>query len=167
MYLWSQQQDLPLSPGIVWTLQNGKFKKNVLVPQVSFSSMQWLYYQQTKYNVTIQHAYHQGEKIVHGCKVDGFAIIDGIETVFEYNGCHYHGCPCIKQRTEEQIKKQQDWVDRKAKLEAHGCKVIYTSCCKWKPFLRTMKNPPSTIMGRILLKDNQVISCNLPGVNCF
>ena len=155
MYLWSQQQDMPLSPGLEWTLVNGKFKKNVLIPNSSFSSIQWLYFQQTQHNETIHHAYHQGEKIIHGYKVDGYAIINGQKTVFEYNGCYFHGCPCLKDRTDEQIAKYDEWIKRKTKLEAKGCKVISTSCCQWKPFLRRLKNPKPTLMGRILLQDDQ------------
>ena len=155
MYLWSQQQNLPLSPGIVWTLFNGKFRKNILDPNGSLSSLQWLYYEQTKYNERIHHAYHQGEKTVYGCRVDGYAIINGIETVWEYNGCHFHGCPCIPNPTPEQKLMQRKWIERKAKLESKGCRVIEMTCCKWIPFLNTL-NAPQTEMGRILLQDNQV-----------
>ena len=155
MYLWSQQQDMPLSPGLEWTLVNGKFRKNVLIPNSSFSSIQWLYFQQTKYTETIHHAYHQGEKIIYGYKVDGYAIINGQKTVFEYNGCYFHGCPCIKNRTDEQIAKYDEWIKRKTKLEAKGCKVISTSCCQWKPFLRKLENPKPTLMGRVLFEDDQ------------
>ena len=65
MYLWSQEQDLPLSPGLHWKLVDGRFRKEVMVGQVSFSAMQWLYYQQTKYETTIHHAYFQGLHILH------------------------------------------------------------------------------------------------------
>ena len=51
MYLWSQQQAMPLSPGLHW-ISNGKwFKKQVLQGQTSFSAVQWLQYEQTKYQV--------------------------------------------------------------------------------------------------------------------
>ena len=114
MYLWSQQQQLPLSPGIVWTLKNGKFKKKPLTNrQHSFESLQWLYYQQTKYNETIQHAFHQGEKVIYldkQYKVDGYAIINGRKTIFEYNGCIYHGCPCIPNPTDKDEQDRLNWI---------------------------------------------------------
>ena len=157
MYLWSMTQHLPLTPGLSWTLKNGRFRKNVLVGDSSFSSIQWLYFQQTKYKERIHHAYFQGEKTVYGCKVDGYAVINGKETIFEYNGCYHHGCPCIKDRTNQQIQKQIQWQQRKQKFEANGCTVISTTCCQWKPFLDALKTPPKTEMGRILLHDNPVI----------
>ena len=66
MYLWSQMQDMPLGPGLRWKPSKRGFFKKVLQEQTSFSAVQWLQYEQTKYNVQIQHAYHQGEKLVYG-----------------------------------------------------------------------------------------------------
>ena len=66
MYLWSQQQDMPLGPGLRWIQSKRGFFKKVLQEQTSFSAVQWLQYEQTKYNVQIQHAFHHGEKIVYG-----------------------------------------------------------------------------------------------------
>ena len=90
--------------------------------------------------------------------MDGYAVIDGREIVFEYNGCHFHGCPCNPNRTNKQMQKHQEWIKRKAHLEAKGCKVISTSDCEWGPLrrkLRKMKSPPKTIMSRILMTDTQ------------
>ena len=66
MYLWSQQQEMPLGPGLRWIRHKNGFRKFVLQGQTSFSAVQWLQYEQTKYQVQIQHAYHQGEKVVYG-----------------------------------------------------------------------------------------------------
>ena len=71
MYLWSQQQVMPLSPGLHWISTERGFRKQVLQGQTSFSALQWLQYEQTKLKVKIQHAYHQGEKTVFGYRVDG------------------------------------------------------------------------------------------------
>ena len=59
-------QDMPLGPGLRWKPSKRGFFKKVLQEQTSFSAVQWLQYEQTKYNVQIQHAYHQGEKLVYG-----------------------------------------------------------------------------------------------------
>ena len=83
-------------------------------------------------------------------------MINGVETVWEYNGCKYHGCLCIKNPTDKQLEKQQKWIERKAHLEANGCHVIEMSCCKWKKMLKYIRrNPPKTEYGRILCFDNQ------------
>ena len=106
--------------------------------------------------VQIHHSYHQGEKYVYGCRVDGYAVIDGVETVWEYNGCSFHGCQCITNPTDKDFEKQQKWIERKAKLEVNGCKVISISHCEWnkkRKYIR--KNPPKTELGRILCLDDQ------------
>ena len=59
-------QNMPLGPGLRWIFHGKKFRKYVLQGQTSFAAVQWLQYEQTKYNVQIQHAYHQGEKLVYG-----------------------------------------------------------------------------------------------------
>ena len=157
MYLWSQQQDMPLGPGLRWIQTERGFRKIVLQGQTSFRAVQWLQYEQTKLQVQIQHAFHQGEKEVYGCRVDGYAVVDGTETVWEYNGCVWHGCPCIENRTEQQLQKQQKWIERKAKLQANGCKVIEMNCCRWTKMIKYIRrNPPKTQLGRILCYDNQV-----------
>ena len=106
----------------------------------------------------MQHAYFQGEKKVLDYYVDGYAVVDGVKTVWEYNGCGWHGCACIKNPTEKQIKKQQQWMERKTKLETNGYKVIEMTCCRWRKIRKYIqRNPPKTELGRILCKDNQEI----------
>ena len=173
MYLWSQEQAMPLGPGIRWIPSQRGFRKIVLQGQTSFSAVQWLQWEQTKINVQIQHAFHHGEIEVHGYKVDGYAVINGVETVWEYNGCVFHGCQCITNPTEEQMRQQEKWIERKAKLEVNGCRVIEMTCCKWRPLLATLrKNPPKTEIGRILCFDNQenftfVRFCSLPNMCAY
>ena len=92
MYLWAQQQNMPLTPGLRWEKnKNGKFTKKILCPGNSFKALQYLYYQQSLLDkkgagVTIEHQYHQGEKWVYGCKCDGYVKIGKKEIVFEFNG---------------------------------------------------------------------------------
>ena len=91
-----------------------------------------------------------------GFHVDGYAVINGVETVWEYNGCKFHGCQCIKNPTNKQLEKQRKWIERKAHLEANGCHVIEMTDCRWRQKLRYIrKNPPKTEYGRILCFDNQ------------
>ena len=82
MYLWSQEQDLPLSPGLRWTLTNGFYKKKPLLPNTSLSALQWLYYKQAELvnngsDAVIKHGYHQGEEKILSYQVDGYAVING------------------------------------------------------------------------------------------
>ena len=75
MYLWSQQQDMPLGPGLRWISYEKGYRKYVLQGQTSFSAVQWLQYEQTKYQVQIQHAYHQGEKFVYGMSMHECTLV--------------------------------------------------------------------------------------------
>ena len=94
MYLWSQEQDLPLGPGLRWTMVNGIFhKKSLKGRNPSLAELQWIYYEQEMLkrsgsNVVIQHAYLHGQEKIHIYQVDGYAIIDGQPTVYEYVGCY-------------------------------------------------------------------------------
>ena len=95
-----------------------------------------------------------------GCRVDGYAVINGVETVWEYNGCSFHGCLCKKNQTDKQLEKQlqlrQEWIERKAHLKANGCNVIEMTDCSWRKKIKYIRrNPPKTEYGRILCFDNQ------------
>ena len=91
MYLWSTQQNQPLTPGLRWVKSASNYTKQYLSTGGSFKALQYLYYQQALldragYNVNIEHAYFQGEKFVYGYKCDGYVNIDGREIVFEFHG---------------------------------------------------------------------------------
>ena len=93
MYLWSESQDMPLSPGIWWTRVGRGFNKRVMKAGTSLGAMQWLYYIQATEcfdkngnRVQLQHAYFNDEHVECGHKPDGFAIIDGEYVFYEYFG---------------------------------------------------------------------------------
>lgn len=63
----------------------------------SACSIQWLLYIAHSEKISIQHALQGGEKQVGTYFLDGFAIINGVLTAFEFYGCFFHGCPiCYK-----------------------------------------------------------------------
>ncbi|KAJ1151533.1 hypothetical protein NDU88_004313 [Pleurodeles waltl] len=48
-------------------------------------------------NIFIQHALQGGEYRLDRYYLDGYALINGVPTAFEFNGCFYHWCPhCYK-----------------------------------------------------------------------
>ncbi|XP_058890904.1 uncharacterized protein LOC117407014 isoform X1 [Acipenser ruthenus] len=63
--------------------------------QKSFSnaSIQWLMYVAETENVFIQHALNYGELKIGPFFLDGYAVINGKRTAFEFAGCFFHGCP--------------------------------------------------------------------------
>ena len=68
----------------------------------------------------------------------------------------FHGCPCIQNRSAEQIEKWSKWLQRKAHLEKNGYEVKHSKCCEWNPYLKRLQTKPETVMGRILYRDNEV-----------
>ena len=59
-------------------------------------SIAWLDFISKKNNIKIQHALNGGEKLINNdLKVDGFC--ESTNTVYEFQGCFWHGCPdCFK-----------------------------------------------------------------------
>ena len=94
MYLWSQKQTMPLTPGIEWTRDDVMFRKRVLGQGVSLGQLQWLYYlQETDFcrdsngnRIQIKHAYFHGEHKVGKFYCDGYLEKDGQKYFLEYNG---------------------------------------------------------------------------------
>ncbi|KAG6937870.1 hypothetical protein G0U57_008280 [Chelydra serpentina] len=52
-------------------------------------SIQWLLYTAHKENI---HALRGGELQVGPYFLDGYAVVDGVRTAVEFNGCFFHGC---------------------------------------------------------------------------
>ena len=70
--------------------------------QYSKASIQWLEWRAKLDNVHIQHALNEGEKTIPGTryKLDGYCR--ETNTVYEYHGCIFHGCPvCFSDNREE------------------------------------------------------------------
>ena len=94
MYLHAMGEPMPLSPGILWTLQNKKFTKKSLKPGVSLEALQWIYQCQQSdlcvdkngQRIQIQHAYSQGEHSEKDFFFDGFFQKDSVKYYLEYNG---------------------------------------------------------------------------------
>lgn len=63
-------------------------------PKKNYSkkALQWLHYESVKRGCHIQHAINGGEVKIGGHYVDGWC--EETKTVFMYQGCRFHGCPC-------------------------------------------------------------------------
>ena len=94
MYLWSQKQNLPLTPGIKWTLKNGWYHKRIMTTQMSFPQIQWIQYLETtdicldenNKRHRIEHGYYRGEFEFEEIKPDGYLFIDEKHYFFEFLG---------------------------------------------------------------------------------
>ena len=64
----------------------------------SKESICWLDYIMSKESINIQHALNGGEKQILGNKVDGYC--EEANTVYQFHGCFWHGCPkCFQSNT--------------------------------------------------------------------
>ena len=59
----------------------------------SFKAGEWLHWESLMTGIDIKHAYNGGERKVNGRFVDGYGVKGGVERVWEFMGCFYHGCP--------------------------------------------------------------------------
>jgi len=46
LYLWSQNQKLPTTPGILWERHGNSFRKNIMTTGNSYAALQWLLFAQ-------------------------------------------------------------------------------------------------------------------------
>jgi hypothetical protein len=76
----------------------------------SVIALQWLYWIEVTRGITIKHAGNGSEKKISSYRVDGYFQdpITREETIFEFYGCYYHGCPkcydCLTQDDENTLK---------------------------------------------------------------
>ena len=97
--------------------------KDVPKNTVSKISLQWLQWKSNVGNVYIQHAINGGEHFIPGVgKVDGFC--GATNTVYEFQGCFWHGCP--KCYTQDRINpvNQLDMVELQRATATKNAKII-------------------------------------------
>ena len=56
-----------------------------------------------------------------------------------YSGCLYHGCSCIKNRTEELDRRAYNTKEKERFLRGKGCEVIKMKGCEWRKLLPKVK----------------------------
>ena len=99
----------------------------------SQTAMKWLKWVAERENLDVRHAENGLEEKIGPYKVDGLCE----KTVFEFNGCVYHGCPrCYRNRelrppgggTGTMEDRYQQTLDKQAELERRG----YTVRTMWE-----------------------------------
>ena len=118
--------------------QNVKLEKSC--PQ-SQGALNWLSYVSSTQNTFIHHAGNTGREKRVGAKrvpVDGFHVSSN--TVYQFDGCYYHGCSCIE--TQDALKKQELLLKAKRTKENHeyicGLRfhLIVMRECEWNKLKR-------------------------------
>ena len=103
-------------------------------------ALEWLSWVSKEQNIIISHALNtpSGEVRIGCYKVDGFH--QGTpSTVYEFNGCRFHGCSCVKDRDLRHpynAKNMNQLLAMTAKKEAYlrdiGYKVVSMWECQWR-----------------------------------
>lgn len=99
----------------------------------SKSSIQWLEYISKSQGINIRHALNGGEVMIGSFKADGFC--EENQTVYEYNGCPYHGCPKCYDPTLRYQGSTMGQIYRKTmrriKALEKTFKVVVIWHCEW------------------------------------
>ncbi|KAG8239547.1 hypothetical protein J437_LFUL019268 [Ladona fulva] len=90
----------------------------------SHKAVMWLVFEERRREIKIKHAGNGREVKVTGRRVDGFSSDTGVDTVYEFYGCFYHGCvfSCAYYCT-----------DCKTPYNTHGdhlCEKMCRRCCE-------------------------------------
>lgn len=110
---------------------------------VSFAQLEWLHYieRTSGHDIIYKGGKHNKEESFRFnnklYRVDGFC--KEINTIYEFLGCWYHGCPKCKKEDvihpwSKKTMKQlyQECINRKVIFEENGYSVIYMWECDWK-----------------------------------
>ncbi|XP_037915062.1 uncharacterized protein LOC119653974 [Hermetia illucens] len=117
--------------------------------QFSFASLKWLHFKGMNTTVGILSALNTGEVKLEkgGLFVDGFD--PKTNTVYEFFGCFYHGCPdCFKFNSSDIIKgskcdtlsqRHESTMKKMSAIRKNGYNLEYIWECDFKDFLK--RNP--------------------------
>ena len=86
----------------------------------------WMEYETEKRNLHIHHARcgHGGERWIVGGPVDDYEPTT--KTVFQYHGCHFHGCPAhCKQGNARVLLRKTQQQDQKIRDAGYNLVVVW------------------------------------------
>jgi len=129
-------------PSVCMAVYRSKYLENMTIAiydmdhkdLYSHESIGWL---KSFENPDIIHALNGGEQTVCNAKVDGFDKAS--RTVYQFQGCFWHGCPrCFAETTINNVKKETmndlyvKTQHRTAELKKADYKVVEIWGCEWK-----------------------------------
>lgn len=121
-----------LKPNTIGILPVGGYR---LADRQSAVALQWLNWIEKSQDIALKHAGNSRELKICGYKVDGYHETPdkSVKTVYEFNGCWYHGCPdCFKKRDspivnsshETMALRYENTTRKKEVLERNGYRVV-------------------------------------------
>lgn len=163
MYLKSQSEDMPCSPGIVWNKRPGsKWHKAIMNSSGhSLHAQQWLTYKQVSdpfllnkdgTRAIIDTAFHRGEKELPNSapngrpwRVDGYAKSDNGVKIYEFFGDRFHnGCPrCDPHGVDSTFERKRRDLEQIGVIE-----TIWE--CEFYELLPKIKNVETPLIPHIL-----------------
>ena len=105
-------------------------------PNFSYSACQWIEYMSEETGKHIHHALcgHGGERVIRDSKGKEICKIDGYEpstiTVYQYHGCEWHGCTCLKGRTNTDKNRYVETKDMEEWIKERGYNVVSVWECE-------------------------------------
>ena len=169
-------QEMPNGAGLCYQQdENGLFECQPMLSNSSWSyeSIYWLCYMESQppfrtrdRQTRIRHALNGGEVQVsidgRFYYVDGYAVIDGVKYLLEFDGCRYHSHNCSTS-TASNLKHKND-TQRNSDLRKIGV-FIQTFECDWlaiKPNVN-FTNSISTFFGRKNISGNEILAAVADG----
>ena len=89
LYLWALSQPMPVGLYTTWTLSKGKLEPNKSWRKAD----EWLAWEGHKSNVVLRTHLNNTEKRLGDKQVPVDGYDPDSRTVYEFQGCYYHGCP--------------------------------------------------------------------------
>ena len=164
LYLWAQDQPMPLSPGLLWEKRTNQFyTKRPMTQGVSKSQLEWLMWLQLQpfcldnngQRQRIHHAFYQGEKKVSGLQVDGYLEKNGKVYFLEFFGCYWHSGCCVTDKKIGPRASERRFKDKRKLEELSKIgEVIVMRECQWEKMKAEIRACP-TEMSRIFENDNE------------
>jgi len=105
---------------------------------VSYASIRWLEAESRRRGVHIHHHLcgHGGERWIAGAPVDGYDTVN--KTVYQFHGCHWHGCPkCFSSERERKLfvrknTTREDAYKNTLEREAEIREAGYVLVVRWE-----------------------------------
>ena len=104
-------------------------------PNFSYSACQWIEHMSEETGKHIHHALcGHGERVIRDsqghaiCKVDGYE--PSTKTVYQYHGCKWHGCTCLKSRTNTDKNRYVETKGTEEWIKKRGYKVVSVWECE-------------------------------------
>ena len=149
MYPSCFDKKFPTGFGFIWDLNGRVFNRRKMTERkVSLGCIQWLDYIQNSFDelidkngqlAKIRHGWNSKEMRFGKYFVDGYALVDDRQLIFEYDGCIYHDC----ERCDREALFKRDESERNAFLQSlPKTTIIRITECEWQEKMKILTYEP-------------------------